>query len=77
MNRALAVAEWRGPEEGLAVLEGLEPPSWLEGSYQWAAVLSDLHRRAGHRDVATRYRDAAIAAAPSDTIRAALARRLG
>lgn len=77
LNRALAVAEWRGPEEGLAVLEGLEPPSWLEGSYQWAAVLSDLHRRTGHRDVAARYRDAAIAAAPSDAIRAALARRLG
>jgi RNA polymerase sigma-70 factor (ECF subfamily) len=26
LNRAVAVAEWRGPLEGLAVLDGLEPP---------------------------------------------------
>src|SRR5262249_53391209 len=48
LNRAVAVAEWRGPALGLAVLEGLEPPSWLAGSYLWAAVLADLHRRCGH-----------------------------
>jgi RNA polymerase sigma-70 factor (ECF subfamily) len=52
LNRAVAVAEWRGPAEGLAVLEGREPPSWLAGSYSWAAVLADLHRRCGHDEVA-------------------------
>lgn len=76
LNRALAVAEWRGPEAGLAVLDGLEPPSWLEGSYMWMAVLADLHRRCGREDRAGGYREAALAAAPSGAIREALARRL-
>jgi RNA polymerase sigma factor (sigma-70 family) len=76
LNRAVALAELRGPEAGLVVLDGLEPPSWLLGSYQWSAVLSDLHRRAGHVEVALRYRETALGSAPSEVIRAALARRL-
>src|SRR5258706_13154119 len=40
LNRAVAVAEWQGPAEGLAVLKGFEPPTWLPGSYIWAAVLA-------------------------------------
>ncbi len=76
LNRAVAVAEQRGPEHGLTVLAGLEPPSWLLGSYQWSAVLSDLHRQVGHADLARRYRDSALASAPSAVIREALARRL-
>jgi RNA polymerase sigma-70 factor (ECF subfamily) len=77
LNRAVAVAEWRGPAEGLAVLEGLEPPSWLAGSHLWAAVLADLHRRCGHGQVAQRYREVAVASAPSPAVRALLERRLG
>jgi RNA polymerase sigma-70 factor (ECF subfamily) len=76
LNRAVATAEWRGPVEGLAVLEGLEPPSWLEGSYMWAAVLADLHRRCGHNELARRYRDTAVDSAPSAAVRDALKRRL-
>ena len=41
------MAEWQGPAAGLAVLNGFEPPTWLAGSYLWAAVLGDLHRRWG------------------------------
>ncbi|HEX6277204.1 MAG TPA: hypothetical protein VFZ53_29385, partial [Polyangiaceae bacterium] len=77
LNRAIAVAEWRGPTDGLSVLEGLEPPSWLVGSYLWSAVLADLHRRAGHTELARRYRDSALASAPSQAMKDALARRLG
>jgi len=77
LNRALATAEWRGPLHGLAVLEGLEPPSWLAGSYLWSAVLADLHRRCGHAELAERHRDAALASAPSDAVKEALRRRLG
>jgi RNA polymerase sigma factor (sigma-70 family) len=76
LNRAVAVAEWQGPAAGLAVLEGLEPPSWLAGSYQWAAVLADLHRRCGHDDAARRYRDVAVKSAPSQAVRELLQRRL-
>jgi RNA polymerase sigma-70 factor (ECF subfamily) len=76
LNRAVAIAQWRGPEEALAVLSGLEPPSWLEGSYQWMAVLADLHRRAGHREIAQRYQETALASAPSAAVRELLERRL-
>jgi RNA polymerase sigma-70 factor (ECF subfamily) len=77
LNRAVAVAEWRGPAEGLAVLDGLEPPSWLAGSYLWAAALADLHRRCGHDEVAQRYRQVAVASAPTAAVRELLQRRLG
>lgn len=76
LNRAVAVAELRGPQEGLGILEGLEPPSWLAGSYLWMAVLADLHRRCGHDEVAQRYRGAALASAPSVAVREVLERRL-
>lgn len=76
LNRALALAEWRGPSLGLALLEGLAPPAWLAGSHLWSAVLADLHRRCGHAEPARRYRDAALAAAPSQAVKAALERRL-
>jgi RNA polymerase sigma factor (sigma-70 family) len=76
LNRAVAVAEWRGPEAGLAVLEGFEPPKWLAGSHMWAAVLADLHQRCGHSETAARHREAAIESAPSDAVRELLRRRL-
>ena len=76
LNRAVAVAEWRGPAEGLAVLSGVEPPSWLAGSYLWAAVLADLHRRCGNEQVAQRYRESALQSAPSAAVKEVLKRRL-
>jgi RNA polymerase sigma-70 factor (ECF subfamily) len=77
LNRAVALAEWQGPAVGLATLQGLQPPSWLAGSYQWAAVLADLHRRCGHHEEARRYRETALASAPSQVVKDLLARRLG
>ncbi len=76
LNRAVAMAEWRGPREGLKVLENLEPPTWLSGSYQWLAVLADLHRRCQNEDRSDHYRRLAIDAAPNDAARNLLARRL-
>jgi RNA polymerase sigma-70 factor (ECF subfamily) len=76
LNRAVALAEWRGPQAGIALLDGLSPPSWLVGSYLWAAVLSDLHRRANNHALAEQYRIAALESAPSPAVRIALARRL-
>jgi RNA polymerase sigma-70 factor (ECF subfamily) len=76
LNRAVAIAEWRGPEAGLAVLEVLTPPARLAGSYLWEAVLSDLHQRAGHSEIAHRHRDRALDAAPTHAVRALLRRRL-
>jgi RNA polymerase sigma-70 factor (ECF subfamily) len=76
LNRAVATAEWRGPAEGLAQLDGFDPPTWLAGSHLWSAVLADLHRRCGHEALARRHREIALEAAPTEAVRALLARRL-
>ena len=76
MNRAVADAEWQGPEAGLAALQALAPPAWLAGSYLWDAVVGDLHRRAGNLEVAQRHRDRALASAPTEAVRQLLRRRL-
>jgi RNA polymerase sigma-70 factor (ECF subfamily) len=75
LNRAVAVAEWKGPAAGLAVLS-FEPPTWLVGSYLWAAVLADLHRRSGNADTAKGYRDEALKSAPTPAVKKLLQRRL-
>ena len=72
----MAVAEWQGPEAGLAVLDGLAPPAWLSGSYLWDAVLGDLHRRAGHAELARQHRERALGSAPTDAVRELLRRQL-
>ena len=76
LNRAVALGEWRGPEAGLAVLHGLAPPSWVSGTYLWDAVLGDLHRRAGHSELARQHRERALDSAPTDAVRELLRRRL-
>jgi RNA polymerase sigma-70 factor (ECF subfamily) len=76
MNRAVALAELRAPQAGLALLEGLVPPAWLAGSHLWEAVLGDLHRRAGNREAAERHRERALALAPTEALRVLLRRRL-
>ena len=76
MNRAVAVAEWQGPEAGLALLQAIVPPAWLAGSYLWDAVLGDLHRRAGNCGIAQGHKERALAAAPTEAVRSLLRRRL-
>lgn len=76
LNCAIAVAEWRGPAAGLAVVQGFEPPTWLAGSYLWAAVLADLNRRCGNAEAARRYKNEAFNTAPTATIKNLLMRRL-
>jgi len=76
LNRAVAVAEWQGPAEGLAVLKGFEPPTWLAGSYVWAAVLADLHSRCGNAHTANCYRNVACKLAPTPAVKELLQRRL-
>jgi RNA polymerase sigma factor (sigma-70 family) len=75
MNRAVAVAELHGAAAGLALLDETNAPAWLARSYLWDAVVGDLHRRAGHDEEFRRRRERALAAAPSEAVRALLARR--
>lgn len=77
LNRAVALAEAHGAAAGLAALRDVAPPPWLEGNWLWAAVLADLHRRAGNAVAAARHREQALSGAPSEHVRAALGRRLG
>jgi len=75
LNRAVAVAEWKGPDAGLAILAGFEAPAWLTDSYLWQAVKADLHLRCGHFDAADTHQKAALKAAPTEAIKSLLRRR--
>lgn len=76
LNRAIALAEWQGPETGLAALESFAPPSWLQDYYLWDATLGELHRRRGHNEQARFHTARALAAAPTNPEKALLERRL-
>jgi len=76
LNRAIALAQWKGPEAGLALLEALRPPAWLLGYYLWDATLGELYRRRGDRVRAVSHLTRALDAAPTQAEKALLRRRL-
>jgi RNA polymerase sigma factor (sigma-70 family) len=76
LNRAIALAEWKGPAAGLVALETVEVPSWLQGYYLWDAALGELYRRSGEREHALVHTNRALAAAPTNPEKALLDRRL-
>jgi RNA polymerase sigma-70 factor (ECF subfamily) len=76
LNRAVALSEHLGPQHGLALLDGIDVPPWLERSHVWHAVRAYLHGRCGHRELARQYAEAALERAPSRVIAEALERRL-
>ena len=76
LNRAIALAEWKGPDAGLAVLEAVKPPGWLAGYYLWDAALGELYRRRGDLERARRHLASALASAPTNAEKELLARRL-
>lgn len=77
LGHAVAIAECSGPEEGLAFVQRVAPPSWLHASFQFSAVLADLHRRCGHAREAAHHRAMALKAAPTPALHRLLERRLG
>ena len=72
MNRAIALAEVRGPQPALDILDGLE----LGGYHLFHAARADLLRRLGRHDEASRAYDRAAALAASDAERTFLTNRL-
>ena len=76
LNRAIAIAEWQGPDAGLALLEALNPPAWLLGYYLWDATLGELYRRQGDRERAMKYLMRALGAAPTHAEKALIKRRM-
>jgi RNA polymerase sigma-70 factor (ECF subfamily) len=71
LNRAVALAEVRGPVEALALVDGLG----LEEHHLFHAIRADLLSRLGHGPEATRAYDAAIALSTNATERAFLEER--
>jgi RNA polymerase sigma factor (sigma-70 family) len=76
LHRAIALAEWKGPDAALAELEAFEAPSWLSDYYLWDATLGELHRRCGNRERAIVHTKRALAAAPTNPEKALLEARL-
>lgn len=76
LNRAVAVAEHLGPLQGLAVIDRLDVPPWLERSHVWHAVRAYLEGRCGRVELARQHAHAALERAPSPSIADALSRRL-
>jgi RNA polymerase sigma-70 factor (ECF subfamily) len=74
LNRAVAVAMWRGPEHGLRLLDELSRD--LADYHLWHAARADLLRRLGKKEAAASYRKA-LALAGSEPERRFLERRLG
>lgn len=75
LNRAIAVAEWKGAAAAIALLGEEEPPPWMLAYYLWDATWSELHRRVGDRQRAVAHLARAIDAAPTNAERALLERR--
>jgi RNA polymerase sigma factor (sigma-70 family) len=76
LNRSIAIAEWKGPDAALALLQALKPPSWLLGYYLWDATLGELYRRRGDRERATAHLTRALDGAPTHAEKALLRRRV-
>ena len=72
LNRAVAVAEWEGPEAGLALLGGLDDE--LSYSHRLPAVRAELLGRAGDREGADAAYAIAIELCTNDAERALLTR---
>lgn len=76
LNEAIATAEWKSPEEGLAVLQSIEKPAWLTNSYYWYTVKADLLLRSGKITKSLKYAKLAIQLAPNKSIKKLLTKRL-
>ncbi|MEO6598556.1 MAG: sigma-70 family RNA polymerase sigma factor, partial [Polyangiaceae bacterium] len=76
LNRAIALAEWKGADAGLAELEAFEAPAWLLDYYLWDATLGELHRRRGDRERALLHTERALRAAPTNPEKNLLERRI-
>jgi RNA polymerase sigma-70 factor (ECF subfamily) len=76
LNRAVAVAMAKGPEEGLALLDDPELGDQLAGYHLFWSARADLLRRAGRRDEAMKAYGRALELATNPVERRFLERRL-
>jgi len=76
LNRAIATAQWQSPQVGLAVLESSDVPAWFDRCYYWYAVQADLLFRCGEVSRGQKHAELAIEAAPTESIKTLLFKRL-
>ncbi len=76
LNRAIALAEVRGPQAGLDALETLVASDALARYHLLPATVGELHLRLGDRDTAARHFATALALAPSPAERHLLREKL-
>ncbi len=76
LNRAIALAEWKGVDAGLELLESVRPPAWLLVYYLWDATLGELYRRRGDHERAIAHLTSALDAAPTRAEKDLLEKRL-
>ncbi len=76
MNRAIATAAWKGPEAGLAILQSVDPPPWLQRYYLWDAAFGELERRNGNYEAGRIRLQRALDEAPHPAERELLRKRL-
>ena len=77
LNRAIAVAQRDGPEQGLEEIAAIEDRERLSTYPFYFAALADLELRCGRRDAAREYFRAALAVARNPMERRFLDRRIG
>jgi RNA polymerase sigma-70 factor (ECF subfamily) len=76
LNRAVAMAEWKGPQAALAIFNAEDIPNWLSRTYYWYAVQADLMFRCGDKTLGREYAEIAIDEAPTEHIKQLLHKRL-
>jgi RNA polymerase sigma-70 factor (ECF subfamily) len=76
LNRAVATAEWKSPQAGLAIFNSTDIPNWLSKTYYWYAVQADLLFRCGDNARGREYAELAIEKAPTEHIKQLLLKRL-
>ena len=76
LNRAVAIAEVRGPAEGLRLLDQLEASGDLAGVHRLPAARAHLLQRLGRTDEAAEAFERALELAPNEPERAYLRERL-
>jgi RNA polymerase sigma-70 factor (ECF subfamily) len=77
LNRAIALAEWKGPNEGLKLLLHDPAPTWIKGSYLWASVIADLYARCDLSKEARTHYMLAVKNAPTKDLKKLLEKRFG
>ncbi len=55
LNRAIAISELHGPEEGIKAIEAIGPPDSLKNYYLLPATLGELYTKLGQRENATSF----------------------